>query len=328
MKKMLLMLGVLLLGVMGVLAGVDPKITILKPDPGTYFRCDSLEIKWSHSAYFDPYHQTCVIFCGSNIISPPVQVTADSFTWTVGMKADGTYFSPGSYKITIESPDYDALSGPTITIAEAEPKITITAPAGGATLTMGTKCMIRWNSSAYYKCWDQTCEVFCGETVISPPVLVREGQFEWMVGTKVRGVDIVPGDHQITLESLDYDCLNGPHVTLSYLIPHFHIKRFIEKIPLHKIPGCPMCFQIDPRELKFEPVDQEPVTIEIVRGRQVLARLGKFGRGLALPGLVRIVFDQESHGFLMKRRQGFELRIISAQGKIIHQQAIQLEIAR
>ncbi len=327
MNKRAVFLALLFLGSIAASADVAPKITILKPDPGTYFRCDTLEIKWSHSAYYDPYHQTCVIFCGSNIISPAVQVTADSFIWTVGKKADGTYLSPGSYEITIESPDYDALSGPTITIAEAEPKITITAPAEGATLTMGTTCMIRWNSSAYYRCWDQTCEVFCGETVISPPVLVRDGQFNWTVGTKVRGVDIVPGSQQITLESLDYDCLNGPHVTLAYLIPRLPMKRFIERIPLHKDPGCPKCFRINPAEFRFDPPDK-PVTLEIVRGNSLFARLGKFGRGLALPGPVLVRLDEETHKLVLGRQKGFELRVLAADGSILQQQPVGLEIAK
>jgi hypothetical protein len=160
---------------------------------------------------------------------------------------------------------------------------------------------------------------------ISPDVPVISDQFEWTVGKKRDGSYLSPGTYGISLENIDCDRGVG---TVKLAFPKLRIPRFIERIPLHKVPGCPMCFQIDPRELKFDPVDVEPVRIVIARGRHIFAKLGNFGRGLALPGPVRIRLDQQNHDFIMNRQPGFELRVISADGRILHQQAIQLEIMK
>jgi hypothetical protein len=162
---------------------------------------------------------------------------------------------------------------------------------------------------------------------ISGDVQVNDNQFEWTVGKKKDGTYLSPGTYDISLENIDCDRGVGL-VTLSILKPPLPIWKVVSKLPIYKDPGCPMCFHLNPGDLKFDPADQGPVILEIVRGSQVLARLGRFGRGLAVPGPVQITLDQEGHGLLMRRQQGFELRILSARGAILHTQAIQLELAR
>jgi hypothetical protein len=172
-------------------------------------------------------------------------------------------------------------------------------------------------------------DIYCNDLKICQAVPVLDRKFEWTVGRKFDGTSLSPGVYGINVESWDFDSFHYTPVTLVNKIPKFPLRPFIERIPLRKAPGCPMCFQIDPRELKFDPMSvKEPITIVITRGRHIFAKLGKFGPKLALPGQVLVRLDEEQHKFIKNRRHGFELRVISADGKILHQQAVQLEIVR
>lgn len=117
MEKRVLIGGLLLLLATAVLASAQPKITITAPpNPSTLIMGTSCTIQWTHSAYFTGTAQKCTVYCGTFAISPLIPVTQDQFVWTVGKKADGTNIPAGTYKIAIESPDYDALDGPNVTL--------------------------------------------------------------------------------------------------------------------------------------------------------------------------------------------------------------------
>jgi hypothetical protein len=327
MKRTIFFLAVLLLKALASWADA-PLITIVSPN-GHYplFKNETEVIHWTHSGFFDAHPQNCEIYCGGHVISSPVPVTGDSFAWTVGRKADGNYLPQGIYKITIESPDFDALNGPTVIISDERPLITITAPVTGTTLTRGSSYTIRWTHSSYFQVVPQTCRIFCADSFISPPVPVLDREYTWTVGKKDDGSYFAAGTYPITLESDDYDALGGPNITIKVLAFKIPGKRFFRKIPLHKIPDCPMCFRLDPNELGVDSRDfMEPVTILIVRNGRTVAKLGRFGAGLALPGSVKITLERQHVGLIRNRQPGFEVHILSAKGKILQQHAVQLEI--
>ena len=117
MNKRLFVCGLLFISVTAVLASAPFKITITAPANGSSFNYGtSCTIQWTHSADYTGTTQKCTVYCGSFAISPEILVTQDQFAWTVGHQADGTNIAAGTYEITIESPDYDALTGPNITI--------------------------------------------------------------------------------------------------------------------------------------------------------------------------------------------------------------------
>lgn len=114
MLKRTVWFGLLFIG-MAAAALAQPLITITQPPDGKPMIMGlKYDIKWTHSAYYNPHNYTCTVFCGSAIISPPTPVKSKVFNWTAGKKADGSWMAVGNYEITIENDDYDALTGPVI----------------------------------------------------------------------------------------------------------------------------------------------------------------------------------------------------------------------
>jgi len=208
----------------GLLAGPAeaPNINIIAPASGAnLYAGTSCTIKWTHSAYYTAHPSyTCDVYCGSFVIASHIPVIKDQFVWTVGKKADGTIVPLGTYEITIESDDYDELTGPNIKINPLPPPfIDVTSPPDGANLNIGTTYIIRWKHSAYYDAHPAyTCDVYCGSFVISPPIPVIKDQFAWTVGKKADMANIPPGTYEITIENDDYDELAGPNVRLIILL--------------------------------------------------------------------------------------------------------------
>ena len=200
-------------------ASVDPpNINIIAPAGGAILYAGTpCTIKWTHSSFFTAHPTyTCAVFCGSNIIASHIPVIQDQFVWTVGKKADATNIPVGTYEITIESDDYDELSGPNVQIKPLPaPFIDVTQPPDHVSLTIGTNTTIRWTHSAYYDAYPaMTCAVYCGSFKISPAIPVIKDQFVWKVGKKADMSNIPPGSYEITIESDDYDELGGPNVRL------------------------------------------------------------------------------------------------------------------
>lgn len=306
-----------------------PWITITAPNGHhPLFKHETETIRWTHSGYFAAHPQTCQIYCGDHVISPPVAVTADSFSWVVGRKADGTFLPQGRYEITIESPDFDALDGPIVVVSDQRPEIVLTAPASGASLRLGSACTIRWTFSSYFLVVPQTCRIFCGDGFISPPVPVLNGEYLWTVGRKDDGTYLNAGTYPITLESDDYDALSGPMITLSAPDFRIPIRRFAEKIWLHRLPGQPLSFRVDPSELKINLGEfLEPVTILLAHGGRTLAKLGRLVPGQKLPGPVTITLSQKDCDLVRGRQSGFEILLQSTAGKILQRLTVQPEVA-
>lgn len=330
MKRSLIFVSILFLGIFFIMADAV-SITIVSPNGGHPLIKNQTEtITWTHSSHFNGSPQTCRLYFGGHAISPPIPVVACSFTWTNGLKADGTYIPQGRYKLTLQSPDYDVLNGPDVYLVDEDDWINITGPADNSEWVRGKTCTITWTPSAYYQVFNtQPCAIFCGTHFISPPVPVLDGSFTWTVGKKRDGTWLPPGQYKITLESWDYDALNGPNITIKisdFTTMEPFLRRFeVREIPIYPIPQCPMCFKINPEELNFNRQKlKEPVTMEILRGDKVLAKLGEFGPRRALPGPVKIKFTKQEFRLIKNHKAGFKLRIRSAKGKILKEKNIQL----
>jgi len=324
-KKVFVLGAILLCASLVFSAGPDPLITITSPLNGaTLNMCTTYTIHWTHSAHFDSVPQTCTIYCGDDVISPPIPVTQDSFVWTVGMKQNGTILLPEQdYRITIESPDYDALNGPMITIASGD-NINITAPSTGSTLLRSTSTTIQWTHSVYFNCVPQNCTLFCGMDIISPPVPVTGGSFVWTVGRKHDGTYLAPGTYEITLESPDYDELNGPMITIIAL--ELIIKPYPKRVQIIKIPDCPMCYRLDPRQFFLEMGGLDFVSIEVVRGRRLLARFARFAPNRPAPPPAKITLNEEDIKLIKQRKAAFTVLVKSAKGQTLLKKSVQLEV--
>jgi hypothetical protein len=159
--------------------------------------------------------------------------------------------------------------------------------------------------------------------VISPPVPVTQGSWVWTVGRKHDGTYLSPGTYEITLESPDYDALNGPMITIIAL--QLIIRPYPKKVQIIKILDCPMCYRLDPRqfELKMEGLDL--VSIEVVRGRRVLARFSRFAPGKPAPPPAKITLTKEDLRLIKQKRQAFTVLVKSTKGQVLLKQAVQLE---
>jgi len=211
--------------------------------------------------------------------------------------------------------------------ADVAPLITIVAPPSGSDpLLIGQTVHIRWTHSAYYDAHAQTCQIFCGEQRISPDLAVTADDFAWTIGRRHDGTTMAPGDYEITIESLDYDALNGPQIRIAFpALPGF--KLLNNRIRVDKIPDCPMCYRLDPGQIKFDAGGPVVVDVELLRNGVVLARLGRFGPRLGAPGPVKIILKRESGG-QMRRQSSYELRFLSAKGEVLHREAIRFAMAR
>jgi len=201
-------------------ADVSPKIFDITIEPvpdGLVYKNTPLHIRWQHSAYYSSPGQTCRIFCGEFIISPKVPVINRDFVWKGGRKHDGTYIPLGEYTITIESLDYDALSGPKFHYVKELPKFTIITPPDGKKLKIGTTQTIRWTHSAYFDVFPQrlylTLTPIIGEGYIAE-AQVTDDKYVWQVGRMRDGIIVPPGNYRISAECSDYWGCNDVNVKL------------------------------------------------------------------------------------------------------------------
>jgi hypothetical protein len=202
-------------------------------------------------------------------------------------------------------------------------KITITAPATGSSWNYGAPCTIQWTHSADYNGTTQKCKVFCGSNIISPDVLVTQDLFAWTVGRKADGTYIPAGTYEITIESLDYDALSGPSITINPLT--LNLDRW-RKLLISKIPDCPMCYGLSLKQLQLEVV--YPFTLELFRGQRRLGVVGKFAPGRLPTGTAKLVLEQADLLLLRRGEAGFELRAIIDGGRLLRTQALALEIQK
>lgn len=332
MKKKSILLALVFFCAAFSVSAVVPEINIIAPSSTSgddeWYMGVTLHIRWTHSTFYTNPSQTCRILCGGNIISPPVPVISKDFSWIVGKKHDGTDLAPGTYMITIENVNYSDLNGPTILIPTyAAPKITTMFPANGTSLTIGSSYTIRWTHSSYFDVYPQDLIVVCGPAGYIGHVPATSDQFLWKVGKLEDGTSIAPGNYKINYECSDYFSYDGPNISLvSFKLPNFHLLK--TKIWIDKIPGCPMCFKLDPAQIKFDPEGPLVFDVELLRNGVVLAKLGRFGTRLAVPGPVKFTMEQETSGKMMRQKANYKLRFLSTEGKILHEQAVQVEIAK
>jgi len=339
MKRKIVFLVLLFLGAALATADVAPQISGIDVDSSwggdPVFKNETVHIRWTHSAYYTSPGQTCRIFCGDHIISPPVPVINKDFIWTGGRKFDGTYIPQGkSYRITIENNDFDALNGPEISLVDEQPKFTIIAPPEGASLHIGTDATIRWTHSSYYDIYNlakielliANADLSVADYIASVPVV--NDQFVWKVGKMYDGSNAPAGNYRLTGEQSEYWQCNDVNITLLGLRrPPFRL--YAKKLLLHKFPDCPMCFKLDPAQIKFDGEGPLVVDVELLRNGVLLAKLGRFGERRAAPGPVRIVLEQETRSGMIRRMQPkYELRFLSPKGEVLHKEAIEFEIAK
>lgn len=209
--------------------------------------------------------------------------------------------------------------------AGPEPLITITAPPNGATLNMCTTYTIHWTHSAYFESVPQTCTIYCGNDVISPPIPVTQDSFVWTVGMKQNGIILQPDQsYEITIESPDYDALNGPVITIIAL--QLIIKPYPKQVQIIKILDCPMCYKLDPRQFVLKMSGLDFVSIEVVRGRRLLARFGRFTPDGPAPPPAKMTLNEEDVRLIKQRKPAFTVLVKSAKGKILLKKAVQLEL--
>lgn len=116
--------------------------------------------------------------------------------------------------------------------------------------------------------------------------------------------------------------------TITMIIdPNHLLKRFklITRIPVGPVPGCPMCGEVQLQEL-WEIFESSPNVqeIQLWQGGRMLGKLaerGAAGRRLASR---RMEFGS-SFAQLQRGGSGFELRLLDAQGKLLHTQAVALD---
>ncbi|MDH4197046.1 MAG: hypothetical protein OEW05_06550 [Candidatus Aminicenantes bacterium] len=211
-------------------------------------------------------------------------------------------------------------------LAAASPfLITITAPANGSSWNYGATCTVQWTYSPDYTGTTQKCQVYCGSDIISPDILVTQGQFVWTVGRKADGTYIPAGTYEITIESLDYDALNGPNITINPL--KLNLDRY-NKFPIKKIPDCPMCYGFDLKQLQLEV--KFPFTLELFRGQRSLGILGKFAPGRLPTGVAKIVLDRSDLLLIQRGEAAFEIRAGCPPDdqKVFQTKAVALEIQK
>jgi len=199
-----------------------------------------------------------------------------------------------------------------------EPKLTLTAPPTGEAFLRGTPCTIRWTHSAYYDAHPgQHVLIYWGIDQIGTPVPATQDMYVWTAGKKSDGTWLPSGIKEITLESIDYDALDGPNVRVYFFFfkPDF-LRRPLE---FNKNPECPACFIIDPRLLDFEMEGLEWARLELWQSGRKLADLGKFAGGKAQSGPVKFQFDSR----VGRRETAVELRVFSDRGALLLKQKME-----
>ncbi|MCU0236794.1 MAG: hypothetical protein MUC72_06880, partial [Acidobacteria bacterium] len=130
---------------------------------------------------------------------------------------------------------------------------------------------------------------FC-EYIASVPVV--NDQFVWQVGKAKNGSVAPAGNYRLTGEQNEYWHCNDVQIRLlSQILPPF--RPHLEKIWINKLPDCPMCFSLDPKQIKFDGEGPLVFDVELLRNGVLLAKLGRFGERRAAPGPVKIVLEQE-----------------------------------
>jgi hypothetical protein len=203
------------------------------------------------------------------------------------------------------------------------PTFNITAPADGVHLRRGSSCTIQWTHSAFYDAHPEHHGVlFCGSSQIGSPVPIKNNQCVWTVGQKSDGTWLMPGTYEITMESLDYDELSGPNITI-YLLD-FKPGVLARKIELNKIPDCPMCYSLDLKQIELEMEGMEWVRVELLQNGRRLADLGRYGRGGFGGGPAKIQLEERG----AKNPTGFELQVFSNDGKLLLREKVNLALGR
>lgn len=204
------------------------------------------------------------------------------------------------------------------------PTFNITAPADGAILLRGISVTVRWTHSAYYDAHPaQHAIPYCQPTgagspvvQIAAPVPVRNDQFVWEAGRKFDGSWLAPGQYEITMESLDYDELSGPNVTIVVL--EFKPVFLRKKHQLPRIPEVPQAFSFDPRWIELQMEGLPEVRLELFQNGRRLADLGRFGKGGFSSGPVKLQLDPRG----VQNPTGFEVHVLSSSGKLLLKQGI------
>jgi hypothetical protein len=211
------------------------------------------------------------------------------------------------------------------TVAFAQsPTFNITAPADGIHLKRGSSCTIQWTHSAFYDAHPEHHGVlFCGSSQIGSPVPIKNNQYVWTVGQKSDGTWLAPGTYEITMESLDYDELSGPNITI-YLLD-FKPAFLARRIELIKIPDCPQCYSFDLKQIELEMEGMGWVQVELLKNGRSIANLGRYGRrGFFDAGPVKLQLDNGA----AKSPGTFELVVLSGDGKQLLREKINLSVGR
>jgi hypothetical protein len=199
-----------------------------------------------------------------------------------------------------------------------EPKLTLTAPPTGEAFLRGTPCTIRWTHSAYYDAHpSQHVLIYWGTDQIGTPVPATQDMYVWTAGKKSDGTWLPAGTKEITLESIDYDALDGPNIRVYYFV--FKAEFLRKPLEFNKNPECPACFFFDPRLIDFEIEGWEWVRLELWKSGRKLADLGKFTGGRAQSGPVKIQLDSR----VGLRETAVELRVFSDRGALLLKQKME-----
>ncbi len=208
------------------------------------------------------------------------------------------------------------------------PTFNITDPADGAMYRRGASVTVRWTHSAYFDAHPtQHAIPYCQPTgagapvvQIAAPVAVVANQFVWEAGRKFDGTWLAPGQYEITMESLDFDELSGPNITIFLL--EFKPIFLRRKIELPRVPEVPQGFMFDPRWIELDMEGLPEVRLELVKNGKRLADLGKFGKGGWSSGPVKFQLDQRG----LLNPSGFELHVYSSAGKMLLKQPIDVAL--
>ena len=202
--------------------------------------------------------------------------------------------------------------------ADVEPNITFTAPPEGKYLRIGSHYTITWTHNEYFTPTD-TAHLFLDTEQIGDAPATQDS-FTWTVGAKMDGTIAEPGPYYLDLEAADYQYTKTVNV-------HLYKLTITPWVKLKIIASRPGYYYLDTNQFNLELAGLPAVEVELVRGQEVLAKLGKFGPGLPLPGLVTVMLKEPALGRSPQPnlQAGYELRILSPQGKNICQQPVQIK---